>query len=87
MAKPIEDVLKKLLEAQLINLPEVKQEESNVEKPIWYKDNKYCQYYRQKGHEMNKCNQLKNIIQRLIDNGQVSTGNLVAQPNREMGIF
>lgn len=36
---------------------------------------------------MNKCNQLRNSIQRLIDNGQVSTSNPITQPNQKMGIF
>lgn len=36
---------------------------------------------------MNKYMQLKNNIQMLIDNGQVSAGNSMAQPNQEMGIF
>ena len=87
LVEPIKDVLKKLLNAQSINLPKVKPEDLSWEKPIWYKDNEYCIYHRHKGYDTNKCNQLKNIIQRLIDDGQVLKGNPVAQPNRNLDFF
>lgn len=54
---------------------------------MWYKNNEYCTYHRKKFHETNKCNKLRNVMQRLIDNGKVSSRNLIAQANKKLGVF
>jgi len=53
----------------------------------WYKENEFCDYHRQRGHDMSGCMRLKHEIQYLIDKGLVSMGNPVAPPNQHLGIF
>lgn len=62
----LEYTLKKLVQARLITLPEVRNQETKI-KPPWYKDNKYCEYHRLKGYKICNCFKLKELIQYLID--------------------
>ena len=40
-------------------------------KPSWWLDEEYCEYHRGKGHKMNDCQRLKNVIQDLVESGEV----------------
>ena len=56
LVEPVDDIFNKLLEAQLVNIPEIKPKHYNWEKLAWYKETKYYSYHIQNGHDTNKCN-------------------------------
>lgn len=67
IGEPFELALKTLPANKLITLPEVRDFEPKV-KPASWNDNHFCKYHRNKGHQTNDCQRLKNVIQYLIDN-------------------
>lgn len=40
-------------------------------KPPWWNESHYCDYHRNKGHNTNNCMRLKNIVQDMIDKGDI----------------
>ena len=40
-------------------------------KPSWWQDEDYYEYHRGKGHKTNDCQKLKNVIQDLVESGEV----------------
>lgn len=51
-------------------LPKKTQDDSNVEKPAWYRECSYCAYHQAKGHTTNQCGILRNEIQQLVNDGK-----------------
>lgn len=87
LAKPNEDILKKLLDARLITLPKIRQEDPNGVRTQWYRDDEFCAFHHQRGHATKKYQHLRAIIQRVIDNGHVSTRAPQAQSNMDLGVY
>lgn len=72
LGKPIESMLNKLVHAKLINLLESLNRGEPSFKLSWYDDNAYCEYHSTKGHDMLDCIKLKNLIQDLIDQREIT---------------
>lgn len=72
LGEQIKSILKKLLQSNVIKLPEVKPYETTIFKPTWWNDNDFCEYHRTKGHKTSSCWTLKNLIQDLIEQGDMS---------------
>lgn len=70
LGEPIEIAFNKLLANKLITLPENPPYEPKA-KPDWWNDDEYCEYHKSKGHLTTNCHGLKNIIQDLIDRGDI----------------
>lgn len=41
-------------------------------KPPWWNDTHHCEYHRRKGHRSNDCLRLKNLVQDLLDKGDIT---------------
>lgn len=72
LREPIDSTLKKLVQTKVITLPEVQQYEPGPFKLAWWNDNDFCEYDRAKGHKTYICYKLKNLIQDLIEQGDVT---------------
>lgn len=40
-------------------------------KPLWWRDNEYCEFHKGRGYKTNNCHRLKDIIQDLVDWGEI----------------
>lgn len=80
------NILPTLLQENTFTLLPMKENPRSSTRP-WYKENEFCEYHRQRGHNTSGCMQLKHEIQDLINNGLVSTGSPVAPPNQNLGVF
>ena len=52
-------------------------------KPDWWKEDHFYNYHRSKGHNMDNCFKLKDVIQDLIDGGIVLIDSLVKNSNHK----
>ncbi|KAH9293749.1 hypothetical protein KI387_041050, partial [Taxus chinensis] len=83
-------ILEKLLKAGAITLPPVKPHsgfDSTRAIPSWYKENDFCNFHRVKGHSHENCKMLKNIVQEMVDAGDITLDNPNAPANRNLKIF
>lgn len=71
MGEPIETMLKKLIQSNVITLQEPKAYDLGQFKPSWWDENALCDYHRSKGHKTSSCKQLRNLIQDLIKNDTI----------------
>ncbi|KAH9320701.1 hypothetical protein KI387_015340, partial [Taxus chinensis] len=55
--------------------------------PAWYKEHEFCNYHRVKGHSDNNCITFKNIIQEMLDNGDLVLDSPNAPANQNLHIF
>ncbi|GLJ28438.1 hypothetical protein SUGI_0559540 [Cryptomeria japonica] len=70
LGEPLESVFKKLVANKIITIPDNHPYEPKV-KPNWWNDDEYCEYHKRKEHKIGNCHSLKNIIQDLIDRGDI----------------
>lgn len=69
-------------------LDESKPIEKSKPKPSWFKENEYCEFYKIKGHTLNKCQGLKTYIQDLIDRGDIHVdANTTPSSNAQLQIY
>jgi len=85
LTEPIESILK-LLQNNLIQLPEIKQYDPAFKPPSW-NDNDFCDYNRIKAHKTSNCYNLKNIIQDFIDRGNIVVDQPSGSSNTDHIIF
>ncbi|KAH9320024.1 hypothetical protein KI387_021793, partial [Taxus chinensis] len=55
--------------------------------PSGYKENDFCNFDRMKGHSHENCKMLKNIVQEMVDTGDITLDNPNAPTNRNLKIF
>ena len=79
--------MKKILDHNLITLPELWPDEMQNKNTKCYKENEFCAYHRQKGHNTNKCWTLQHKIQDLIDSRKIDVDNPVVPSNQNLGIY
>lgn len=79
--EPIESTLKKLIWSNAITLPEARPYEPCPFKPAWWNDNDFYEYHCNKGHKTTTCYKLKNLIQDLIDQGEITVDNKATNIN------
>lgn len=53
-----------------MTLPKTSNYEPQV-KPPWWRDNEHCEFHQGKGHKMSNCHRLKDLVQDLIDRGEI----------------
>lgn len=53
-------------------------------KPNWWNDDEYCELHKSKGHKTGNCHRLKNIIQDLIDRGDIEIEGHSSNQEHEM---
>ena len=75
LVEPYEVVLKTLLANNLLTLPPHCPSEVVV-KPSWWREDHFCEYHWNRGHNTKKNFQLKDAIQDLIDSGTMFTNGL-----------
>jgi hypothetical protein len=68
---PIEVVIQKLIQANLITLPTYENYREPQVKPSWYNENHLCDFHKIKGHTTARCMKLENLIQDLIETKQI----------------
>jgi len=83
----LHDVLKKILDHNIITLPEIRPDEMQNKNGKWYRENEFCNYHRQRGHDTNKCHSLKHVVQDLIDEGKLQVETPSQNPNQDLGIY
>lgn len=49
----------------------------NAKKIKWFNEIEYCNYHHQKGHNTNKCCNLRNKVQELINKGELKVYNYI----------
>jgi len=67
--KPLIFILKDLMAKGLLQPLPKHEKDPTVERPAWYKEDRYYKYHQTKGHATNGCGDLRNKIQRLIKDG------------------
>lgn len=77
--------MKKLVEENLITLPNFEHYQGPQEKPSWYNKCDLCDFHKIKGHKTTNCMKLKNIIQDLIESNTISIEVLVG--NQDLKIY
>lgn len=70
LGEPIEIVLHQLVSQKLVTLPKTSNYEPQV-KPSWWRDTEHCDFHQGKGHKTSNCHRLKDLIQDLIDRGEI----------------
>lgn len=70
LGEPLESVFKKLVANKVITVPDFPPYEPKV-KPNWWNDDEFCEFHKSKGHKTSNCHRLKNIVQDLIDRGDI----------------
>lgn len=55
---------------KLITIPDNPPYEPKV-KPAWWNNDEYCEYHKSKGHTIGICHKLKNVIQDIINKGDI----------------
>ena len=76
MAESYEIVLNSLIANNLITLLDNSWPYDPLVKPSWWREDHVCNYHRSKGHSIENCFKLKDVIQDLIDEHKVSTDGL-----------
>lgn len=56
-------------------------------KPIWYRENDYYAFHREKGNQINKCHHFQNVIQDLIEMGDLVINNPLVPHNKNANIY
>ncbi|GLJ20143.1 hypothetical protein SUGI_0365630 [Cryptomeria japonica] len=83
LGEPLESVFKKLVANKVITIPDFPPYEPKV-KPNWWNDDEYCEFHKSKGHKIGNCHRLKNIIQDLIDRGDIEIEGHSSNQEHEM---
>lgn len=63
-------MLRQLVSQNLVTLPKTSNYEPQV-KPSWWRDTEHCDFHQGKGHKTSNCHRLKDLIQDLIDRGEI----------------
>ena len=71
LGESLEVIFHRLVVTNMVVYPQTKPFDENLLKPTWYRENKYCEFHKAKGHSTNRCMRLKNYIQDLIDRGDI----------------
>lgn len=71
LGEPIESSLKNLMQTNIITLPKLRPYEPVPFKITWWNDNDLCEYHHTKGHKTASCYKLKNLIQDLLNQGDI----------------
>lgn len=87
LGEPIESALKKLIQTNMIILPEIRVYEPGPFKPTWWNDNDFCDYHRTKGHKTASCYKFKNLVQDMIDQGDITIDTDKTSANMNHTIF
>lgn len=69
--EPIDATLNKLIQTNMITFLEAIPYDPGPFKSSWWNDNNFCDCHCSKGHKTYSCYKLKNLIQDLIDQGDV----------------
>ncbi len=77
-------MFEKLAKDNLVQYPQTKPLEPNQYRASWYKDNEYYKYYHVKRHTTLKYMQLKDYVQDLIDQKEITVG---AQASPNVGLM
>jgi len=83
LVEPMEVILRKLLQAGDVILPDAPPNGEPLFRAPWYKENEYCDYHRVKGHKTNGCMRLKHVIQDCIDQGLINVTPSTPQPAQQ----
>lgn len=70
LGQSLKSTFKELLPNKLITLPDTQDFKPQV-KPSWWNDTYHCKYHRSKGHRTNDYKILKNLVQDLLDKGDI----------------
>ena len=71
----------------MVIFPLTKPFDENQPKPVWYRENDYCEFHKIKGHSTNRYSKLKNYVQDLIDRGDIELeSNEPISKNQQLGI-
>lgn len=87
LGEPIESALKKLKQTNMITFQEIRVFGLGPFKPNWWNDNEFCEYHRTKVHKTTSCYNLKNLIQDLIDQGDITMDTKKGSTNTNHTIF
>ncbi len=74
MGEPLDAIFEKLAKDNLIRCPQIQPLEPNQSTASWYKDNEFYKFHRVKGHTTLKCMQLKDYVQDLINQKEITVG-------------
>lgn len=83
MVKPYEVFLKTLIANKLVTLPDNSCPYDPPVRPPWWREDHTCSYHRSKGHNIENCFKLKDVIQDLIEAGKVFIDGLVKNYNHK----
>ncbi|GLJ31915.1 hypothetical protein SUGI_0642360 [Cryptomeria japonica] len=84
LGQSLESAFRELLAHKILSLPPISNYEPQI-KPPWWNDSHYCDYHRNKGHQMNNCMRLKHMVQDMIDRGDLTIDGL--KTNGDHGAF
>lgn len=87
LGEPIESTVKKLIQTNVITLLEVKAYELAPFKLTRWNSNDFCEYHCTIGHKTSSCYKLKNLIQDLIDHGDITVDTNRGFVNTDHTIF
>ena len=82
LSESLQDILKKMLDHNLIILTKLRSYEMQNKNTKGYRENEFCNYHRQKGHDTNKYYSLKHVIQDLIDERKLQVDTPLPNPNK-----
>lgn len=83
LGEPLESAFKKLVAKKIITIPNNPPHEPRV-KPNWWNDDEYYEYHKSKGHKIGNFNKLRNIIQDLIDRGDIEVDGHTSNQEHEI---
>ena len=72
LGEPLDVIFEKLVKENLIKFPPTQQIDPGQSKAAWYRDNEYCKFHRVKGHTTLRCMKLKDYVQDLIDQKEIT---------------
>lgn len=75
-----------MIQSNDITLPKARPYEPGPFNLTWWNANDFCEYYHNKGHKTTSCYKFKNLVQDLIDQGDITVDNNKA-PNIDHTIF
>ena len=84
LGEPLDAIFEKLAKDNLVRYLQTQPMEPNQARASWYKDNEYYKFHRVKGHTTLKCMQLKDYVQDLINQKEITVG---AQPSPNVGLM
>jgi len=83
--EPLNQIFKRLNEAQLLTFPEVTWDPILVSKP-WYKYDDFCEFHRVQGHSTDWYLTLRRVVQIFIDNVKLVFNDASPNPNKNLQV-